>query len=134
VIATYTGETVWKFTKRVGSIIRHTPGYCVTRSQPEIEFLAVIKEDWLSNIHTVSLPLIPFIAFSNFAEAVKGNLVIDGLLFNLHKLIISVCKHEFVNNYSLDMCMECFIILYHTLPVKHTSYLIYYLHMLTKEN
>ena len=81
VIETHTGETVWKFAKRVRSIIHHTPGYCVTHSQPEIEYLAVIKEDWLSNIHTVSPPLIPFIAFSNFTEAVKGNLVIDGLSF-----------------------------------------------------
>ena len=81
VIATHTGETVWKFTKQVRSIIYHTPGYCMTRSQHEIEFLAVIKEDWLSNIHTVSPPLIPFIVFNNFAEAVQGNLVIDGLSF-----------------------------------------------------
>ena len=81
VIATHTGETVWKFTKQVRSIIYHTPGYCMTRSQHEIEFLAVIKEDWLSNIHTVSPPLISFIVFSNFAEAVQGNLVIDGLSF-----------------------------------------------------
>ena len=81
VITTHTGETVWKCTKLARNITHHTPGYCVARCQPEIEFLAVVSDDWLSNIHTVSSPLMPFIAFSNFAEAVKGNVAIDGLSF-----------------------------------------------------
>lgn len=81
VIATHTGETVWKYTKQVKSIADHTPGFCMVHSRPEIHYLAVIREDWLSNIHTVSLPFTPFVAFRHFAEAIKGNLAIEGLSF-----------------------------------------------------
>ena len=85
VIATHTGETVWKCTKQVNSIEDHTPGCCMVYSRPEIHYLAVISEEWINDIHTVSPPLTPFIAFRHFAEAIKGNLAIDGLSFQPSK-------------------------------------------------
>ena len=85
VIATHTGETVWKCTKQVNSVTDHTPGCCIVHSRPEIHYLAVISEEWINDIHTVSPPLTPFIAFRQFAEAIKGNLAIDGLSFQPSK-------------------------------------------------
>ena len=85
VIATHTGETVWKCTKQVNSIKDRTPGCCMVYSRPEIHYLAVISEEWINDIHTVSPPLTPFIAFRHFAEAIKGNLAIDGLSFQPSK-------------------------------------------------
>ena len=85
VIATHTGETVWKCTKQVNSVTDRTPGYCRVHSRPEIQYLAVLSEEWINDIHTVSPPLTPFIAFRQFAEAIKGNLAIDGLSFQPSK-------------------------------------------------
>ena len=85
IIATHTGETVWKCTKKVNSVADRRPGYCMVYSRPEINYLAVVREDWLSNIHITCPPLTPFIAFRHYAEAIKGNLAIDGLSFQPKK-------------------------------------------------
>lgn len=39
----------------------------------------------ISNIHITCSPLTPFIAFRHFAEAIKGNLAIDGPSFQPKK-------------------------------------------------
>ena len=57
------------------------PGFGYSSMHSTLEVLTVTKEEWLSNVHTVSHPFIPFMAFTNFAEAVQGNLAIDGLSF-----------------------------------------------------
>ena len=50
--------------------------------QHEVECLAVIKEQWLSDIRTVSSPSEPFMVFTSFAELHYGRRTIDGLCFN----------------------------------------------------
>lgn len=78
VVATHTGETVWKYSKSVISVADHSP---MRTMRPGFSFLAVIRDDWLSNVHTVSPPSVPFMVFKNNYEAVEGNLVINGLSF-----------------------------------------------------
>ena len=59
-ISTYTGETIWEYTKQIKNVTSYTIGYNTALSaaaQPEVECLAVIKEQWLSDIHTVSSSL-----------------------------------------------------------------------------
>ena len=81
VVSTHRGETVWKCSIANDYIDVYTPslGYSLVHST--LEVLTVTKEEWLSDIHTVSPPFIPFMTFTNFAEAVQGNLAIDGLSF-----------------------------------------------------
>ena len=60
VLSTYTGETVWEYTKQIKNVTSYTIGYNTTllaAPQPEVECLAVIKEQWLSDIQTVSSSL-----------------------------------------------------------------------------
>ena len=85
VLSTYTGETIWEYTKQIKNVTSYTIGYNTTLSaapQPEVECLAVIKEQWLSDIHTISSSTEPFMVFTNFAELRYGRQTIDGLCFN----------------------------------------------------
>ena len=50
--------------------------------QLEVECLAVIKEQWLSDIQTVSSSTEPFMVFTNFTQLRYGRQTIDGLCFN----------------------------------------------------
>ena len=78
VVSTIRGETVWKCNTSVDDIM---PGFGYSSMHSTLEVLTVTKEEWLSNVHTVSPPFVPFMAFTNFAEAVQENLAIDGLSF-----------------------------------------------------
>ena len=85
VISTYTGDTIWEYTKQIRNVSSYTIGKNTTLMgvpQPGVECLAVIKEQWLSDIHTVSSPTEPFMVFTNFAELHYGRRTIDGLCFN----------------------------------------------------
>ena len=79
VIATHTGETIWKYVKPVRYFEQ---GSCGIRYEPELQYLATIRDEWLSDIHTACPPLIPFMAYENLGEAMKGNLAVDGLSFS----------------------------------------------------
>lgn len=82
VLSTHTGASLWKYVKPIKYTEDCTSGYCFVNMQPEIKFLAVIREEWLSNIHTISPPHMPFLVFTNFGEAIRGNLAVDGLSFH----------------------------------------------------
>ena len=47
--------------------------------QLEVECLAVIKEQWLSDIQTVSFSTEPFMVFTNFTQLCYGRRTIDDL-------------------------------------------------------
>ena len=79
VVSTYSGETVWEYVKPVKMIWF---GSYEQWGEVELEFLAVTKDEWLSNIHTVSPPLVPFITFVNRSRHCdQWNLAVDGLSF-----------------------------------------------------
>ena len=85
VISTYTGETIWEYTKQIRNVSSYTIGRNMALMgvpQCEVECLAVIKEQWLSDTHTVSSPTEPFMVFTNFVEIRYGRRTIDGLCFN----------------------------------------------------
>ena len=85
VLSTYTADTVWEYTKQIKNETSYTIGYNTTllaAAQPEVECLAVIKEQWLSDIQTISSSTEPFMVFTNFAELRYGRQTIDGLCFN----------------------------------------------------
>ena len=90
VVSTIRGETVWKCNTSVDDIKVYMPGFGYSSMHSTLEVLTVTKEEWLSNVHTVSPPFVPFMAFTNLAEAVQGNLAIDGLSFRPSK---HKCKH-----------------------------------------
>lgn len=90
VVSTIRGETVWKCNTSVDDIKVYMPGFGYSSMHSTLEVLTVTKEEWLSNVHTVSPPFVPFMAITNFAEAVQGNLAIDGLSFRPSK---HKCKH-----------------------------------------
>ena len=50
--------------------------------QLEVECLAVIKEQWLSDIHTVSSSTEPFMVYTNFTQLHYGRQTFHGLYFN----------------------------------------------------
>ena len=85
VISTHTGETVWEYTKQIRNVSSYTIGKntaLIGVPQREVECLAVVKKQWLSDIHTVSSPTEPFMIFTNFAEIRYGRRTIDDLCFN----------------------------------------------------
>ena len=85
VISTHTGASLWKYVKPMKYIEDCTSGYCFVNMQPEIKFLAVISKEWLSNVHTVCPPHMPFMVFTNFGDVTQGNLAVDGLSFRPSK-------------------------------------------------
>ena len=73
VVSTYSGETVWEYVRPVKTI------ECGSYTRwAEVE-LAVTREEWLSNIHTVSPPLVPFITFVDCCD--QWHMAVDGLSF-----------------------------------------------------
>jgi len=53
-------ETIWEYTKQIKNVTSYTIGYStalLAAPQLEVECLAVIKEQWLSDIQTVSSSL-----------------------------------------------------------------------------
>ena len=60
--------------------------------QCKVECSAMIKEQWLSDIHTVSSPTEPFMVFTNVAEIRHGRRTIDGLCFN-PQINVLVCRN-----------------------------------------
>ena len=81
VVSTHRGETVWKCSSAIDNIEVYMPGFGYSLMHSTLEVLTVTKEEWLNDVHTASSPFIPFMTFTNFAEAVQGNLAIDGLSF-----------------------------------------------------
>ena len=76
VMSTHTGETVWTFVQPPKQQYS-----CTVGENPDLDFLTVIREEWLNDIHTSCLLSGPFIVFENSVEAKKGNSAVDGLSF-----------------------------------------------------
>ena len=90
VLSTYTGETIWEYTMQIKNVTSYTTSNNTTllaAPQPEVECLAVIKEQWLSDIHTVSSSMWSSQTLHNFVMVDKPFMAF-ALIFKLITLML----------------------------------------------